>query len=371
LILYEHTKSNLGKSVQDSINKGDLMPETDFKYAVGVDLGATNIRVALIGQTGQVCVLRKTKIPHCSKEELLEIIINSLKDLLEESEKSYGQKKQIVGIGFAVAGILDVKEGIVKSTLGKLRVLVGISLTDFVSEKLHLPCLLGRDTDCAAKGEQWQGAGKGCKDVALITLGTGIGGALIIDDKAICGDGKNRYGSIFGHEIIRDGEVIHIPQIHPKQSPGENVGSLARLASGDAIRARAEQMLSELGEGKSSSLARLRGRSPGITAEEVFKAAENGDPLARTLVDDVIHCIGIGIVNVMVFVDPEIIILGGGMSELGEKILEPIRKVADANYMFTWMNRPSERIVLAKLKDDAGIIGAAKMAFDSAKSQSR
>jgi len=223
-----------------------------------------------------------------------------------------------------------------------------IPLRDIVREKYGVNTFLINDADAAALGEHRFGAGKGVNTLIYLTVSTGIGGGIIIKGKLHTG----LHGSA--------GEIGHmtIDVNGPKCNCG-NVGCLETLASGKAM---AKEAIRRVSQGEKSSLTEIvGGKIENITAEEVSLAAQGGDSLALEVISKVASYLGVGMVNLVNIFDPEMIIVGGGMTKMGDLLLSPARQVVRER-AFT-LSAQAVRIVPAKLGDDAGVLGAAVFAF--------
>ncbi len=247
----------------------------------------------------------------------------------------------------AAAGVIDSERGLI-TTSPNLPGWCNIPLRDTVKEKYRVATFLINDASAAALGEQHFGAGKGIKDLLYLTVSTGIGGGIIISGKL--------YSGVCGSA----GEIGHttIDVNGPRCSCG-NIGCLETLASGTAV---AREAIRRISHGEKSSLAGMvSGKIEDITAEEVDIAAAGGDSLAREVILQAATYLGVGMVNLVDIFNPEMIIVGGGMAKMGDRLLNPARRVV----MERAFRLPAQavRIVPAQLGDDAGVIGAAVFAF--------
>ena len=211
---------------------------------------------------------------------------------------------------------------------------------------LGVPVRAGNDANVAALGEMWQGGGKGYTDIVMVTLGTGVGGGVIIDEKIIAG--KHGLGGEIGHIHIRDEETEHC-------NCG-GVGCVEQIASATGIAREARRKMAA-----SDKPSALREFGEHVTAKNVLDAAKAGDELAVDVMEVVGHYLGLALSQLALTVDPEIFVIGGGVSKAGQFLIDVIDKHYD-KYMVISKNRPI--IGLATLGNDAGIYGAARLILD-------
>ncbi|NIU59247.1 MAG: ROK family protein, partial [Phycisphaerae bacterium] len=249
---------------------------------------------------------------------------------------------QLNSISIAAAGAIDAEKGLVTSS-PNLPGWCDIPLRDMVGEKYGVNTFLLNDTTAAVLGEHHFGAGKGVNNLVMLTVGTGIGGGIIINGKLYSGPSGSA------------GEIGHmtIDVNGPKCSCG-NIGCLERLVSGKAV---AEEAIRRLSQGEKSSLTEIvGGKIKSITAEKVSLAAQNGDSLALEVVLKAATYLGIGMVNLVNIFNPEMIIIGGSLARVGDLLLEPARRVVRERAF--QLSARLVRIVPAQLGDDAAVIGA-------------
>jgi glucokinase len=254
----------------------------------------------------------------------------------------------IAGIGIAAAGILDIDRGIV-TTSPNLPHWHNVPLRDIFADRLGVVTYLINDANAAALGEHRFGAGIGFDNIIYLTVSTGIGGGIIIDGELY--SGADGCAGELGHMTIEaDG-----PQCHCG-----NFGCLEAMASGWAV---AKEAMMRINRGERSSIIELvNGRLENITAETVAIAARRGDQLAADIVAEAAKYLGIGLANLVNIFNPELIVIGGGLSKMGDMLLKPARKVLKER-AFRLPSR-TVHIVRARLGSNAGIIGAAAYVFD-------
>lgn len=305
-------------------------------YVIGIDLGGTNLKAGLVDKGGKITHRLSIKTNYNADPQA---ISNQIFELIDEIIKEARVKKSdIIGVGLGSPGLIDKKgETIIFSpNLPRWR---NIPIKLLVTERFNAPCVLENDANAAAWGEKWVGAGKDVSSLVMLTLGTGIGGGIVIGNKLW--RGANNVAAEIGHMIIQmDG---------PKCSCGNN-GCIEAYASATAMVRRFKELLKS---GVSSSLKDSRE----ITAKIINDAAFQGDKAALDVIEETGRYLGIALVNVMHILNPEMVVLTGGMIGSGELLMNPIRQVTkqkafEASYKDT-------KIVFSQLGNDAGIIGAA------------
>ena len=209
-----------------------------------------------------------------------------------------------------------------------------------------IPVLCGNDANVAALGEMWQGGGKGYEDIVMVTLGTGVGGGVILGEKIV--SGKHGLAGEIGHIHIRDEETEHC-------NCG-GVGCVEQIASATGIAREARRKMAA-----SDLPSVLRTFGDDVTAKEVFDAAKSGDQLAKSVTEVFGHYLGLALAQISMVIDPEVFVIGGGVSKAGQFLIDEIYRHYDT---FTPISKNKGGIVLAKLGNDAGIYGAARLILD-------
>lgn len=305
-------------------------------YSFGIDLGGTTVKLGLFDEAGTV--LDKWEIKTRTEnggDLILSDIADSIKAKMVEKKI---EKKDVKGAGIGVPGPVDA-EGIVHRC-------VNLGWGEFnVSEKLSglldLPVKAGNDANVAALGEMWQGGGKGYKNVVAVTLGTGVGGGIIIEGMMVAG-ATGAAGEI-GHLHVED---------HEEDTCGcGNKGCLEQYASATGIVRLAKRRLA-----KDEKASCLRGIE--VTAKDVWDGVKAGDELAIEVAETFGDYLGKGLAAVGAVVNPEIMVIGGGVSKAGEILLTYIEKYY-TKYVFHGSR--NVKLALATLGNDAGIVGAAKL----------
>ena len=311
------------------------------KVYCGVDLGGTSIDVGIVDINGNV--IARIKRPTNAHEGPKAVIDRINESIIAALEKPNIEQKNLLGIGIGVPGLIDADKGMV-SFLTNLPGWEGIPLSEVLEEKFHMPVKLYNDANAAAYGEYLFGSGKGARNFVYMTVSTGIGGGVIIE-------GKLYHGASFGAA-----EIGHmVINTHGEKCNCGNYGCFESMASGSAIAKFAQKAIAM---GKHSLIEELSGNEP-IKAEHVFEAAVRGDRLALDIIDDEAFYLGIGICNIMAMYNPEIIAIGGGISnqwdKFYDKMMETVRNRA------LKQNEKSCKVLKAGLGIDAGVIGAAAL----------
>ncbi|MCH1624927.1 ROK family glucokinase [Fredinandcohnia quinoae] len=312
------------------------------KQLIGIDLGGTTIKMAFITQQGEI--IKKWEIPTDKTGKT--IITDIANSLLEKMNESNLTKDQFIGIGMGAPGPINFTDGIVYETsnLGWK----DYPLRDELEEKTGLKTVIDNDANIAAIGEMWKGAGEGALDVICVTLGTGVGGGLISNGEVI--RGTNGAGGEIGH-------MTSIPEGGAPCGCGRT-GCLETVASATGIVRLATEAVKSTTQ---SSILRDEFESTGeISAKAVFDAANAGDKLANEVIDEVTFHLGLAIANVANSLNPEKIVIGGGVSKAGEGLLKPL-KDQFSRYTFPRV-RDTAEINIATLGNDAGVIGGAYLA---------
>ena len=308
------------------------------KYCFGIDVGGTTVKMGLFTTEGEL--LDKWEIP-TRKEDGGAYILNDVAASVEAklAEKNIA-KDDVAGAGIGVPGpTLDT---------GYVSICVNLGWKDKnpaneLSELLSIPVKAGNDANVAALGEMWKGGGEGYLDVVLLTLGTGVGGGIIIN------------GEIAPSHRGVGGELGHIT-VNPDEEATCNCGNhgcLEQYASATGVVRIAKKLLAASKE--ESSLRTLET----VTAKDVFDAAKAGDHLAVEAVEVLGKYLGLVVANVALTVDPDVFVIGGGVSKAGQVLIDVITKYYHTFAKIIGDNKA--KVVLAKLGNDAGIYGAARM----------
>jgi glucokinase len=323
------------------------MIEKNNAPVLAVDIGGTKILTALFSTDGSM--LAKGVTPTLAQEGADAVIArlgSAIDNLMGENRI---KPSQLGAISIACAGGIDSGRGVVVTASPNLPGWADVPLGDIIRGRFKVETCVVNDASAAALGEYRFGAGRGVKNLVLFTMGTGIGGGIIADSKLYLGAVGG--AAELGH--------MTIDASGPKCGCG-NTGCLEMLASGKAI---ARDAVKHINQGEKSSLIDMvEGKLENINAEIIGRAARNGDRLARDVIARAAYYLGIGMVNVVNIFNPEMIVIGGGMAEMGDMLIEPGRRMV-AERAFSISSR-SVRIVTAQLGNEAGVHGAAALALD-------
>ncbi|NWF51700.1 MAG: ROK family protein [Nitrospirae bacterium] len=302
------------------------------RLAIGIDIGGTNVRVALVTDKGVII----KKLKENASENAIDLALKLAEDLLNE---------EVAGIGLAVAGVIDRKSGkvLVSPNIPSVE---GVSLVNIFIERYHLPVFIENDANAAAYGEKWLGIGKEFSNFVLFTLGTGIGGGIVYEKRLL------NVSAEIGHMTIHaNGERCQCG----------NSGCLEAYAS---ARALLSKVISALEEGRESLLRGLfNGNFYKLTAEDIYKTALDGDILAREMLKEAGKNLGIGIANMINMMSPEAIILTGGLIGAWDIYIQEAIKEAGKRTFKNLFNKVN--IIPSLLGDDAGVFGSAGLVFEN------
>lgn len=311
------------------------------RYALGIDLGGTHVAAGVVEHGGRI--LARSERPTEARRGL-QAVIGNIVAVAQAAVKQVPVRVEGVGVG--APGTLDVEAGVVRlaPNLGWREVPLKAAL----EERLGQPTWIDNDANCAALGEQWCGAAKGARHVVMLTLGTGVGGGLVLDGKVF--RGASGYAGEVGHmPVLEDG---------PPCGCGRN-GCLEALAAAPAIAGRGRQAAEA---GRSPGLLELcKGDTTRISARMVFQAALRADEAAQRVIADTARYLGIATAALVNVLNPAMVVIGGGVSAAGEQLLAPLRQ----EVLQRAMQGPAQaaQIVQAALGNEAGIIGAASLVW--------
>ena len=310
-----------------------------MKYAIGVDLGGTNIAVGIVDGERRKIVHKesiKTRAPRPCKE-----IAQDICDLSRTVCEHYGiTLSEVAWVGVGTPGI--VKDGVVltASNLGWNNDPLG----EYIKEGLKVPCYVGNDANVAAFAEAIWGSGHGDPSLVAITLGTGVGGGIVINGKIW--DGFNGFAAELGHVIV-DAEG--------RECGCGKRGCLEAYCSATALIRESKRMM---GLYKDSVMWQIVGGDLGkVDGKTAFDAAAQGDFAAKVVVDSFIHYLAVGVSNMINIFQPHVVCIGGGVSRQGDALLLPLRRQVES--MSFGYHQGRTRVEIAAYQNDAGIIGAA------------
>jgi glucokinase len=318
------------------------------RFVLGIDIGGTNLVVGSVAEDGSALRAFGTEPTHA--ESGATAVVDRLVALAERAiakTKKEIPGAEIAGVGVGAPGPLDTKSGVVLLTpnLGW----VNMPLRQIIHDRLGLETALDNDANCAVLGEWWVGAARGARHAIGITIGTGIGGGLILDGKLY--HGASDVAGEIGHTTI---------DTEGRRCKCGNYGCLEAYASGPNIAMRAVETLQA---GADSLLpSKVGGDLTKITAQTVYEAAQEGDELALEVVNDTAKFLGAGIANLLNVFNPEVVVVCGGVTLAGDHLFVPLRREV-ARRAF----KPAVqacRIVPGELINTAGVYGAAKVFLD-------
>ena len=326
---------------------GRLAPNAQGSYAVGVDVGGTNIRAGVITRDGRkLAEGRRPSRAWEGVEVTLRMIYEAIEDALSHAEVN---RTELMGIGLGVPGRHDSEQGIVIYS-PNFAGWTNVQLLLPIEEHFGVAARMRNDVKTASMGEYYFGAGRGYHWIVMITLGTGIGGSLIAEGKLMLGSGEG-FAEV-GHMTVAP---------HGRQCECGNHGCWEAMAGRDAI---VERALRKLQAGHSSVLADLSdGDLTKITPALIARAAQDGDTLAQQVMEETGMWVGIGVSNLIQLYNPEVVIIGGGISQAGELLFGPIQRTV--NWRARMVPAATAHIVPATLGDDAGIYGGAVLVFEA------
>lgn len=298
-------------------------------YSIGIDLGGTNLRAAAIDKDGRMLEKISGSTPVASGPGP---VVDDMVQSVEKLRENFG-RDALVGIGAGVPGNIDMAKGVIVGW-GNMPIFNGYAMRDELSKRLGTKVILENDANAAALGEQWMGAGRGVDDLVLLTLGTGIGGGIIVD------------GRILHGQIGMAGEVGHIT-ISPNGNPCGcgNRGCVEKHASATAV----------------SAMARLLGLGHDLTAQQVYNLAVQGNDRAREIFKVMGEALGIALAGLINIFNFPLFLLGGGVVAAWEFFAPAMLAEVERRsftYRSTLKTMPT-RIEAAKLGGDAGLYGAA------------
>jgi len=316
---------------------------------IGVDLGGTKAALAVYDRRGrELSSGRKATVRSSAAAT-----VRQLGDLISEQVSKVARgRSDVKAIGIGVPGVTSPANGVV-TWAPNLPGWRNLPLARLLGKRYPARYAIENDVDAAAIGEHWRGSGRGVENMVFIAVGTGIGSGIIIDG--------NLYRGTRGVAGAIGWSVPGLAYLRRKQHQG--IGALEMLAAGPGIAQRAKQALRGKRGGKILDLA--GGQLSRVSAREVFSAGAMGDRLAKRLIEETGEYLGLGVANTVSMLDPEVVLLGGGVSEGGSELLRVIKRVVKD--MAQPLSARRCKIRKARLGEAAGVVGAAKLALDLAK----
>lgn len=310
------------------------------QYIFGIDIGGTTVKCGLFTKEGEL--LEKWEITTRREEKGAHILSDVAETILAKCREKGIEKEEVAGIGLGIPGPVRADGTVLKcANLGW-----GITPAAKIMQELTgFSVKAGNDANVAALGEMWKGGGRGFEDVIMVTLGTGVGGGVILGGRMVAG--SNGAGGEIGHMIVNGSE--------------EDVcgcgghGHLEQYASATGIVRMAKKRLAQ--ENVQTKLREFEN----LSAKNIFDCAKEGDTLACELVDTLGSYLALALSHVAATVDPQVFVIGGGVSRAGEILLDAVRRHYNENILFALQNKEFR---LAELGNDAGIYGSAKLAVE-------
>lgn len=308
-------------------------------YAIGIDIGGTKIGGALVSEDGQIVREHKVPTPATDPEAIADAVVELVAELSAGVEVS--------AVGVAAAGFIDNE----RSTIYYAPNLSWRNepFKAKLASRLGIPVFIENDANAAGWAEYRFGAGRGVKHMIMLTIGTGVGGAIIVDGRMI--RGGFGIAAELGHiNVVPDGVLCGCGQR----------GCLESYGSGTALLKAAKQFVAS-GAPEAKRLAELQAEAGALTGVQVYQAIQERDSGALALLEDLGEVLGRAVASMVAVLDPELVVIGGGVSAAGDLLLEPIRR-AYLEHLPARGFRPELRIEAATLVNDAGVVGAADLA---------
>jgi len=312
---------------------------------IGLDLGGTNLKYALGTEDGEIIIkLSRPSQADQSQEKIFENIFASVYELQEEADK---RKEKIVAIGVGSPGSIDFEKGQLRGNTPNLPNWTEALIKKTIEEKYDLPTWADNDANVMALAEARKGAGKGHKNILCLTLGTGIGGGILINNQVL--RGEHYSAAEVGHIIIEhNGKRCHCG----------NKGCLEAYTSAPAMVTRYRKKLKRLG---------LAYDINKLSTEFIFEKAKMNEGLAQETINETCEYLGAGIASISNVIDPEVVIIGGGVAEAGDEFIQQIEK--SVKQFSIKAITQHLKVVRAQMGNDAGIVGAILLAAENYSSQ--
>lgn len=307
------------------------------KIYVGVDVGGTTVKLGICNAEGELLQTYEgpTEV-NKGPDTILHNIATYVRQIVEESPYSW---EQLAGVGIGIAGFLDIPNGVMKHSPNLY--LNNVDIKGFLEKELNILVKVNNDANVAALGEAWAGAGRGIQNCVMYTLGTGVGGGIIIDGKIV--EGFQSVAGELGHMAI-------VPDLEAIQCGCGKMGCLETVSSATGIIRMAEEAVAR---GDRTSLANVES----IMAKDVLDAAKAGDEVATRIVSRAAYYLGRSMAMMSVILNPECYIVGGGVAKAGDFLFDQIREVFEKYTQDA--SKENVKIVPAVLGNNAGVVGAA------------
>lgn len=314
-----------------------------MEFAIGIDLGGTHLRAALVDREGNIVAHQRVRT---NAHEGPDAVMGRILDLIRAVQLTQPEGT-ICGVGVAAPGPLNANTGTV-ITMPNLRGWENFPLRERIATAVPWPVVLGNDANLAAVGEWLFGGGRGMQNIIYITISTGIGGGVIADGHLLLG--HNTFAAEVGHIILQPDA--------PQPNTGTPAGSWEALASGTALAREAAQAL----RAGTATLLHKLATPETVTTQHIEEAAIQGDAFAATLIEQAGRWCGIAFVSLLHLFSPQAIFVGGGVSNLGDRLLAPAREEINKRALSGYHGVP---IIVTNLGDNIGLLGAAAYVFDT------
>ena len=318
------------------------MPANNSSLSIGVDIGGTKVLGGVVDASGKILSTHRKDTPKQGGEALTQTIA----DVIIELKKEY---TTATSVGISAAGFVSSDRKTMLAT-PNISGWNGINLEKEISSRVNLPVVIENDANAAAWGEARYGAGRGEAQMMMLTVGTGIGGGIVVNGSLH--RGAFGIAAEFGHlRVVPEGHLCGC---------GAR-GCFEQYASGNALMRHAREAIAAAPDASHNLLARGNGTIEGLTGLHITEAAREGDMVALAAFNTTAQWLGAGIASLAVLLDPACVVIGGGVVDAGEILLAPTRAAVD-RYMPFQGKHPNPRIVAAELGNDAGVVGAADLA---------
>lgn len=314
-------------------------------FAIGIDIGGTSIKGAVVNDTGKVLTRFAMDV---NKDSSGEAEVNRFCDVMAKAINEYDKSIKLEGIGIGMPGILDMDKGVV-ITSPNLPKWNGLHISKLISKRMGLPVYINNDANVATLGEARFGSGKEYSNLIMLTLGTGVGGGIIIDNKLY--DGNRHQGAELGHMVIR---------VNGEKCGCGRRGCFEAYASATGLIKMSKK---EMDKNPDSLMHEVANEFGKVNAKVVFEASRRGDKAANRVMKRYVRYLGEGILNYCNIFRPEVVVLSGGVANEGDYLLDQVRHFLK-NHSYGMKGSPKVELTVASLGYDSGKIGAACLVFD-------
>lgn len=325
----------------------DAQRADEARCAIGIDVGATNVRAGLVRRDGHILALHRERVAASIIDgypEILAQMVRLIGRLLNDPE---AQGRGLAGVGVGTGGQVNRQGAIIGHNGPRDPTFAPIPLRAMLAAQVELPVWIENDSKAAAWGEYCYGAGRGTQHMVCLTVGTGIGGGIVAGGRLFHGA-----RGLAGHMGF-----ISV-NLHGHEHISGAVGPVEHYASGTGIAQAAQEALRA--GGVSDLLAMTGGRIDQVTSDLVFDAAEQGDTLAHEVIRQAGYAVGVAVATLVHVLDPEVVVIGGGVAERGDLFLGPVRAAVT---MHTLWNHSQIPVKAAELGNLAGVVGAAALCY--------